>query len=348
MSQTALGSKSFRRVSGARRGLLFVKGVPGVGFGDRVQVRDRDGGVRNGQVINSADDLVLVQVFEGTDGIEPESTWVRFLDEPFRIAVSRRLLGRIFDGAGRPRDGRPPVISPVKRNVNGEPVNPAARAYPREFIQTGVSSIDGLNSLVRGQKLPIFSGLRPAAQPARGADRAPGQAARRGVEVRRGVRRHGRVQRRRPLLRGRVRELRRARQRGHVPQPRQRPAHRAPDPAAHRADRRRVPGLRRRHARAGGPHRHDQLCRGPARGGHRQGRRAGAQGLSRLSLFRPRRDLRARRAHQGTSRLHHHGAGAQHAVGRHHPPDPGPHRLHHRGPDRAVARDPQRRASIRR
>ena len=182
MSETALSAKSFRRVSGAHRGLVFVKGVPGVGFGDRVQIRDHLGERRNGQVIRSADDVVLVQVFEGTDGIEPERTWVRFLDEPFRIAVSPGLLGRIMDGAGRPRDGRPPIISPIKRNVNGEPVNPAARAYPREFIQTGVSSIDGLNSLVRGQKLPIFSGSglphnRLAAQIVRQA-KLPGEESR--------------------------------------------------------------------------------------------------------------------------------------------------------------------------
>ena len=100
MSETALSAKSFRRVSAAHRGLLFVRGVPGVGFGDRVQIRDQDGQLRNGQVIRSADDVVLVQVFEGTDGVEPERTWVRFLDEPFRIAVSPGLLGRILDGGG--------------------------------------------------------------------------------------------------------------------------------------------------------------------------------------------------------------------------------------------------------
>ncbi|MEN8175859.1 MAG: V-type ATP synthase subunit B [Pseudomonadota bacterium] len=150
--------QEFRRVAGARRGLLFVEKVPGVGFGDRVLVRDSAGGRRTGQVISSSQELVLVQVFEGTEGLDPESTRVRFLDEPFRIPVSRSVLGRVLDGTGQPRDGRPPVISQVKRNVNGDPVNPAARAYPREFIQTGVSAIDGLNSLVRGQKLPIFSG----------------------------------------------------------------------------------------------------------------------------------------------------------------------------------------------
>ena len=126
MSESALRASSFRRVDGAHRGLIFVKGVPGVGFGDRVQIRDSNGVVRNGQVIRSADDVVLVQVFEGTDGIQPEQTWVRFLDEPFSVPVAPGLLGRIMDGAGRPRDGRPPIISAVKRNVNGEPVKDVA------------------------------------------------------------------------------------------------------------------------------------------------------------------------------------------------------------------------------
>jgi V/A-type H+-transporting ATPase subunit B len=121
-------------------------------------VQDRQGNRRNGQVIQTATDIVLVQIFEGTSGLDVEQTWVRFLEEPFELALSPDLLGRIFNGIGLPRDGRPPIISSLKRNVNGASVNPAARAYPSEFIQTGISTIDGLNSLVRGQKLPIFSG----------------------------------------------------------------------------------------------------------------------------------------------------------------------------------------------
>lgn len=150
--------KEYRMASAARGALLFLKGIPGVALGDRVQVRDHSGGLRNGQVIRTSDEVILVQMFEGTDGLALDSTWVRFLDEPFELPLSPDLLGRVFNGVGKPRDGRPPLISALKRNVNGSPVNPAARSYPREFIQTGVSSIDGLNSLVRGQKLPIFSG----------------------------------------------------------------------------------------------------------------------------------------------------------------------------------------------
>jgi len=150
--------KEFRLASGARGGLLYMRGVPDVAFGDRVLVRDHSGRKRSGQVIRSAHDVVMVQVFEGTDDLDLEHTWVRFLEEPIEMPLSPDLPGRIFNGVGQPRDQRPPVVSRLRRNVNGSPVNPAARAYPREFIQTGVSAIDGLNSLVRGQKLPIFSG----------------------------------------------------------------------------------------------------------------------------------------------------------------------------------------------
>jgi len=148
----------YRTATSAQGGLIVMAGVPGVAAGSRVQIKDHSGRIRSGLVIRSADDAVLVEVFEGTDELDLERTWVRFLDEPFRIPVSRDLLGRVFNGAGQPRDDRPPIISADRRDVNGEPLNPAARAYPREFIQTGISAIDGMNSLTRGQKLPIFSG----------------------------------------------------------------------------------------------------------------------------------------------------------------------------------------------
>lgn len=148
----------FRTAAWARGGLLAMSGTPGVALGDRVVVKGADGRTRNGQVIRSAQDLVLVQVFEGTADLDLERTWVRFLDAPFELTLAPEILGRVFDGVGQPRDGRPPLVSALRRNVNGEALNPAARAYPREFIQTGISTIDGMNTLVRGQKLPIFSG----------------------------------------------------------------------------------------------------------------------------------------------------------------------------------------------
>jgi V/A-type H+-transporting ATPase subunit B len=173
--------KEYRMATSARGALLFMRGVPDVALGDRVVVRDHKGGLRNGQVIRSSTDVALVQVFEGTEDLDLERTWVRFLEEPFELPLAPSILGRIFDGVGQPRDGRPPIISSLKRNVNGSSVNPASRAYPREFIQTGVSTIDGLNSLVRGQKLPIFSGSglphnRLAAQIVRQA-KLPGEEA---------------------------------------------------------------------------------------------------------------------------------------------------------------------------
>jgi V/A-type H+/Na+-transporting ATPase subunit B len=171
--------KEYRLVSAARDALLFLRGVPEVALGDRVIVRDHAGQKRNGQVIKTTKEVVLVQVFEGTQDLDIEHTWVRFLEEPFEVPLSPDMLGRIFNGIGEPRDQRPPIVTHLKRNVNGSSVNPAARAYPREFIQTGISTIDGLNSLVRGQKLPIFSGSglphnRLAAQIVRQA-KLPGQ-----------------------------------------------------------------------------------------------------------------------------------------------------------------------------
>ena len=153
-----MSAKEYRTTSSARGGLLIVKGVPGTAFGDRVQIRDHENHLRNGQVIRCSDEEVLVQVYEGTDDLDLESTWVRFLDEPLQMALSPEILGRIFNGIGEPKDRRPPIVSSIRRAVSGGAMNPAARTYPREFIQTGVSTIDGLNSLVRGQKLPIFSG----------------------------------------------------------------------------------------------------------------------------------------------------------------------------------------------
>ncbi len=150
--------KEYRYASAAHSGLLFLNAVPGVAFGDRVSIRDQHGHKRNGQVILSSDELVMVQILEGTDDLSLDDTWIRFLEEPFEMSLSPDVLGRVFNGIGDPRDERPPIISRLRRNVNGQPLNPVARAYPREFIQTGISAIDGLNSLVRGQKLPIFSG----------------------------------------------------------------------------------------------------------------------------------------------------------------------------------------------
>jgi V/A-type H+-transporting ATPase subunit B len=153
-----VSAREYRTAEHVRGTLLFLRDTPGVGLGERVIVRDRSGRVRNGQVILTSRDVVLVQVFEGTEDLDLECTRARFLDRPFELPLSPEILGRVFDGIGQPHDGRPPLVSSLARAVYGAPVNPVARTYPREFIQTGISTIDGLNSLVRGQKLPIFSG----------------------------------------------------------------------------------------------------------------------------------------------------------------------------------------------
>ncbi len=147
----------YRQASAAHGGLLFMHGVPGIAYGDQVVISDHRNHKRFGQVVQTSQELITIQVIEGTDDLDLERTWVRFLHKPFEVSLSTDVLGRVFNGLGKPRDQRPPIVSSLKRNVNGSAVNPAARAYPREFIQTGMSAIDGLNSLVRGQKLPIFS-----------------------------------------------------------------------------------------------------------------------------------------------------------------------------------------------
>jgi len=145
---------SVKRVSGP---LIVVEGVEGVGFSELVRVVTPEGEERNGQVLEVGHGLALIQVFEGTTGLDTEKTAVRFTGETMRFPVSDDVLGRVFNGVGEPIDGKPMPLSEEKRDVNGSPINPWAREFPREFIQTGISAIDGMNTLVRGQKLPIFS-----------------------------------------------------------------------------------------------------------------------------------------------------------------------------------------------
>lgn len=138
--------------------LVRVRGAAGVGFDERAEIRTADGLSRSGQVLATSETEVVVQVFEGTTGLAREGTAVRFLDAPPEVTVQEDLLGRVFDGLGRPRDSLPPLLGRRRERISGRPINPAARAYPSEFIQTGISAIDLLNSLVRGQKLPVFTG----------------------------------------------------------------------------------------------------------------------------------------------------------------------------------------------
>ncbi|MEN9979497.1 MAG: V-type ATP synthase subunit B [candidate division WOR-3 bacterium] len=166
--------KEYRSVSSVSGPLLVVEGVSGVKYAELVEIRLPSGERRRGQVLEVNRDRALVQVFEGTRGIDVPKAGVRFLGRGIELAVSEEMLGRVFDGLGAPRDGGPPIIPKQRLDINGAPINPCAREYPNEFIQTGISAIDGLNTLVRGQKLPIFSGTglphnRLAAQIARQA-----------------------------------------------------------------------------------------------------------------------------------------------------------------------------------
>ncbi len=138
--------------------LMIVDKVEGVAYDELVEIDLPSGEKRRGKVLEVDGDRAVVQMFEGTSGLNVSETKVRFQGDVLKLPVSGDLLGRTFSGAGKPIDGQPEIIPDEERDINGSPINPAARAYPDDFIQTGISSIDGMNTLVLGQKLPIFSG----------------------------------------------------------------------------------------------------------------------------------------------------------------------------------------------
>ncbi|RKY07198.1 MAG: V-type ATP synthase subunit B [Planctomycetota bacterium] len=150
--------KEYKTVSQVYGPLMLVESVEGAKYGHIVDIEIADGTIRHGQILQVEKDKVLVQVFEGTEGINVNDSTVRFLGKPMELALSPEILGRVFDGIGNPKDDGPAIIAEKKLNINGNPINPYARDFPNEFIQTGISTIDGLNPLVRGQKLPVFSG----------------------------------------------------------------------------------------------------------------------------------------------------------------------------------------------
>src|SRR5438552_818841 len=147
----------YRTITEIAGPLIFVEKTEWVGYGELVEVGLPDGTRKRGQVLDSSKDIVVVQVFEGTAGIDRQST-VKFLGETIKLNVSRDMLGRILSGAGEPIDGGPPIVPEKRVEITGSAINPYSREHPAEFIQTGISTIDGLNTLVRGQKLPLFSG----------------------------------------------------------------------------------------------------------------------------------------------------------------------------------------------
>ncbi|PUA32775.1 MAG: V-type ATP synthase subunit B [Zestosphaera tikiterensis] len=158
MVSQALSVKEVRRALSARGSLLFVESIPGIKYGEIVEVQMPDGEVRVGQVIDVGKEVTIIQVFGGVSEVNVKDVRVRFKGETFKVPVSLDMLGRTFDGLGRPIDGGPNIVPEDWLDINGAPLNPAMREPPSEFIETGISAIDALFSIVRGQKLPIFSG----------------------------------------------------------------------------------------------------------------------------------------------------------------------------------------------
>ncbi len=151
-------TREYTTVSEVAGPLMIVEGVEGVSYGEIVDIETPSGEARRGQVLEVREDLAVVQVFEGTSDLNTSTTKVRFTGETAKLGVSLDMLGRVFGGTGKPIDGGPEIIPDKELDIHGAPMNPTAREFPAEFIQTGISTIDGMNTLVRGQKLPIFSG----------------------------------------------------------------------------------------------------------------------------------------------------------------------------------------------
>ncbi|MDY6818648.1 MAG: ATP synthase subunit B [Halobacteriales archaeon] len=149
--------KEYQTITEISGPLVFAEIDEPIGYDEMVEIELGSGEVRRGQVLESTDEFVAIQVFEGTDGIDTKSS-VRFLDETLKMPVTEDLLGRVLSGSGQPIDGGPDIVPEERRDIVGAAINPYAREFPREFIQTGISGIDGMNTLVRGQKLPLFSG----------------------------------------------------------------------------------------------------------------------------------------------------------------------------------------------
>ncbi|WP_135854817.1 ATP synthase subunit B [Halorussus salinus] len=149
--------KEYQTITEISGPLVFAEVDEPIGYDEIVEIETPNGDTKRGQVLESSDGLVSIQVFEGTEGIDTESS-VRFLGETMKMPVTEDLLGRVLDGSGNPIDGGPEIVPDRRDDIVGAAINPTAREYPEEFIQTGVSAIDGMNTLVRGQKLPIFSG----------------------------------------------------------------------------------------------------------------------------------------------------------------------------------------------
>jgi len=137
--------------------LVFVEGIGNVSYDEVVEILDAKGNLRYGRVLEVGEDVAVVEVFAGTSGLSIDGTRINFLGRPYHIPVAEEMLGRIFNGLGKPTDGGPEPLADRYADINGQPINPTARVYPVDYIQTGISTIDGMNTLLRGQKLPLFS-----------------------------------------------------------------------------------------------------------------------------------------------------------------------------------------------
>ena len=151
-----MSEKEYRTITDVKGPLVFLKDTEPVAYGEIVSLRLSDGSIKNGQVLDTSDDTVVVQVFEGTSGIDLQ-TGVKFLGDVFKLPVSKDLIGRILSGSGKPRDDGPDIVPESHADIIGAAINPYSRQSPEQFIQTGISAIDACTTLVRGQKLPIFS-----------------------------------------------------------------------------------------------------------------------------------------------------------------------------------------------
>jgi len=158
MNIPSLYIKEGKAINKAKGALIIAESIPGIKFNEIVDVQLSSGQIKSGQAIDISDEATVVQVFGGVSEVDLLGSKIRCKGETLKLAVSADILGRIFNGMGEPMDGAPPIIPESYLDINGEPINPASRMPPAEFIETGISSIDGLNVLVRGQKLPIFSG----------------------------------------------------------------------------------------------------------------------------------------------------------------------------------------------
>lgn len=151
-------NKEYLRLDKIKGPLIFLSGIKGAAYGEIINIKLNDGTERYGKIIRLEEDMVIAQVFEGTSGLSTDNVKVKFTGKPFELSLSKEILGRTFNGVGRPIDKGGDIFSNDSYNINGRPINPVARQYPRNFIQTGISSIDTLSTLIRGQKLPVFSG----------------------------------------------------------------------------------------------------------------------------------------------------------------------------------------------